>query len=88
MVEWGPGVYGADAAARVWFDKPAALLLPEEAAILAAMLPSPRHRNPQRPSAKLRKRAFEVLKLFEVYGEMTPEEYGAARIRLAALLGS
>ena len=52
------------------------------------MLPSPRHRNPQRPSAKLRKRAFEVLKLFEVYSEMTPEEYGAARIRLAALLGS
>ena len=36
----------ADAAARVWFNKPASELLPEESAVLTAMLPAPRKRNP------------------------------------------
>lgn len=39
--EWGPGVYGAEAAARYWFDKPASKLTRAEAAKLAAILPSP-----------------------------------------------
>src|SRR4051812_38779898 len=50
VVEWGPGVYGAEAAANTWFKKSAAELLPEEAAVLAAMLPAPRARNPRKPS--------------------------------------
>ena len=37
IAEWGDGIYGADAAARVWFEKPASELLPEESAILAAI---------------------------------------------------
>jgi monofunctional biosynthetic peptidoglycan transglycosylase len=41
IVEWAPGVYGADAAARHWFGKGAADLSPREAALLAAILPSP-----------------------------------------------
>jgi len=42
VVEWGPGVYGAEAAARTWFGKGADELSPSEAARLAAILPSPR----------------------------------------------
>jgi monofunctional biosynthetic peptidoglycan transglycosylase len=41
IVEWAPGVYGADAAARHWFGKAAADLTAREAALLAAILPSP-----------------------------------------------
>src|SRR5947209_16928653 len=50
VAEWGDGIYGADAAARVWFGKSAAELMPEEAAVLAAMLPAPRKRSPTHPS--------------------------------------
>ncbi|HZR11226.1 MAG TPA: monofunctional biosynthetic peptidoglycan transglycosylase [Myxococcales bacterium] len=87
VAEWGDGIYGADAAARVWFDKPASELLPEESAVLAAMLPAPRKRNPHRPSAALRKRAHEVLSLYSLYHELTPEELEQARWRLDAMLG-
>ena len=88
VVEWGEGIYGADAAARVWFGKSAAGLLPEEAAILAAMLPAPRRRNPHKPSAHLRKRAFEVLELYGIYNQLAPEDLAAARQRLRSILGA
>ena len=42
IVEMGPGVYGAEAAARRYFDKPASALNRREAALLAAVLPNPR----------------------------------------------
>jgi monofunctional biosynthetic peptidoglycan transglycosylase len=41
VVEWGPGVYGAQAASQRWFHKDADRLTPSEAARLAAILPSP-----------------------------------------------
>lgn len=41
IVEWAPGAYGAEAAARAWFGKGAADLSPREAALLAAILPNP-----------------------------------------------
>ena len=48
VIEWGNGVFGAEAAARRYFDVSAAQLSPEQAARLAAMAPSPRafERNP------------------------------------------
>jgi monofunctional biosynthetic peptidoglycan transglycosylase len=85
VAEWGDGIYGADAAARVWFHKPAAELLPEEAAVLAAMLPAPRKRNPRRPSPQLAQRAHDILGLYLMYGQLTPEQLAQARTRLAAL---
>ena len=87
VAEWGDGIYGADAAARVWFRKPAAELLPEEAAILAAMLPAPRRRNPSHPTAHLRERAARVLDLYLMYHQLSPEELAAAQARLRSLLG-
>lgn len=41
VIEWGDGVYGAEAAARTYFKKSASGLSREEAAYLAAMIPSP-----------------------------------------------
>lgn len=49
IVEWGPGVFGAEAAARHWFGVPAAQLSRAQAARLAAALPNPHLRNPARP---------------------------------------
>ena len=42
-VEWGDGVFGAEAAAQHYFRKPAARLTPGEAARLAVMLPRPKY---------------------------------------------
>jgi len=41
VIEWGDGVYGAEAASRRYFNKSASNLTREEAAFLAAMIPSP-----------------------------------------------
>ncbi|MHB1375563.1 MAG: monofunctional biosynthetic peptidoglycan transglycosylase, partial [Thauera sp.] len=43
VAEWGNGVFGAEAAARHYYGRPAASLGPGEAARLAVMLPNPRH---------------------------------------------
>ena len=42
VIEWGDGVYGAEAASRRYFNKPAANLTASEAAYLSAMVPNPR----------------------------------------------
>ena len=53
VIEWGDGVYGAEAASRTYFKKSASNLTREEAAYLAAMIPSPLNvfnpkKNPKR----------------------------------------
>jgi monofunctional biosynthetic peptidoglycan transglycosylase len=56
VAEWGPnGEFGAEAAARRAFRKSARVLLPEEAALLAAVLPNPSHRDAARPTPGLRR---------------------------------
>lgn len=50
IAEFGKGIFGAEAAARHYFHKPASRLTPREAALLAATLPNPKKRNPARPS--------------------------------------
>ena len=47
-IEWGPGVYGAEAAARSWYGVSAARLTRDQAERLAAVIPSPLHRKPDR----------------------------------------
>jgi monofunctional biosynthetic peptidoglycan transglycosylase len=42
VIEWGEGIYGAEAAAQHYYEEPAADLSPRKAARLAAMIPSPR----------------------------------------------
>jgi monofunctional glycosyltransferase len=60
-VELGPGIYGVEAAARQFFHEPAARLSPEQAALLAAVLPSPRRMHPDRPSAYVLERRDWIL---------------------------
>ena len=56
-VEWGDGVFGAEAAARAHFGKGAPYLSKQQAALLAAVLPNPRAWNPARPSTYVARRA-------------------------------
>jgi monofunctional biosynthetic peptidoglycan transglycosylase len=48
VVEWGPGVYGAESACRYYYRIPARNIGREESARLAAILPSPLKRRPER----------------------------------------
>jgi monofunctional biosynthetic peptidoglycan transglycosylase len=48
VIEWGPGVFGAEAAAEYHYHSSAAILDREQSARLAACLPSPRRRRPAR----------------------------------------
>jgi len=41
VIEWGPGIYGAEAAAETWYHVPAQQLNREQASRLAAIIPSP-----------------------------------------------
>ena len=60
VVEWGPGIYGAEAAARHHFNKSAATLSTHEAALLAAVLPSPRRWSASKPGPYVRTRAETI----------------------------
>jgi monofunctional biosynthetic peptidoglycan transglycosylase len=56
VIEWGNGIYGAEAAARRYFKSSAAALGPGQAAHLAAMIPNPRYYETHRSARGLLKR--------------------------------
>ena len=63
VIEWGDGIYGAEAAAQTYFRKPAANLTPPEAAYLAAMIPSPLNIfNPQKNPRRVQRRQRVLLR--------------------------
>jgi monofunctional biosynthetic peptidoglycan transglycosylase len=68
VIEWGDGIYGAEAAAGYWYGKPASTLTPEEAAGLAAMIPNPRRINPRRNPRWFERARGRVLGLMERSG--------------------
>ena len=53
IAQFGPGVFGVDAASRYYFRKSAADLTRREAILLVAALPNPRFRNPAKPSRRM-----------------------------------
>ena len=57
IAEWGPGIYGIEAAAQHHFGVSAKQLTPRQAALLAVALPNPITRDPAKPSAGLRRLA-------------------------------
>jgi len=61
VIEWGNGVFGAEAAARYHFGVRAAALNSEQAARLAAMVPSPRRYVPGRDTSYLQRRTDVIL---------------------------
>ncbi|HET6852476.1 MAG TPA: transglycosylase domain-containing protein [Pyrinomonadaceae bacterium] len=63
VIEWGDGVYGAEAAAQRYFHKPASALSVNEAAFLSAMIPNPRTVfNPQVNPRRVARRQRIILR--------------------------
>jgi monofunctional biosynthetic peptidoglycan transglycosylase len=62
VIEWGDGIYGAEAAARTYFGRSAAGLSESESALLAAAIANPRVMNPGNPTARLRRRQQMVMR--------------------------
>jgi len=57
IAEWGPNIYGVEAAAQHHFGKAAKKLSRREAALLAVTLPNPAERNPAKPSSGMKRLA-------------------------------
>ena len=71
VIEWGDGIYGAEAASRVYFGRSAAALSPDEAALLAGAIINPRVHSPAHPTPRLRRRQQIILRRM---GLVTPPE--------------
>lgn len=62
IAEWGPGIYGVEAAAQHHFGRSAAKLSRRQSALLAVTLPSPLKRNPAKPTRGLNRLAATIEK--------------------------
>jgi len=69
LIEWGDGIYGAEAAARTYFRKSASELSASESALLAAAIANPRVLSPAHPTARLLRRQKMVMRRM---GAVTP----------------
>ena len=78
VVEWGEGVFGAEAAARHWFGVSAAALSPAQAARLAVTLPAPRVRDPRTLDAALTAHAATLLRRLARNAMLTQAELATA----------
>ena len=76
VIEWGDGIWGAEAASRTYFGTSAAYLGPAESALLAAAIINPHVLNPARPTARLLRRQQLILRRM---GAVTPPAIDAAR---------
>jgi len=74
VIEWGPGIYGVEAASRRFFGIPASRLDARQAGLLAAVLPDPLRRNAGAPTAYVERRATMIARR-------------ATRVRLPANVG-
>ena len=75
VAEWGPGIWGADAASRAYFGVPPSRLSEEQAAELVATLPHPRTSNPTfRPERTLERRNLILARYHGVEVYIPPEE--------------
>lgn len=82
VVEWGDGIYGAEAAALHYYGKSAAEITADEAVALASILPSPRKWSPHRVTNFMQKRRSNLLSRMKLDGFLTEEEKAAERARI------
>lgn len=74
VVEWGDkGIFGIEAASRHYYGKPASMLLPEEAARLASVLPNPRRYNPLDNSRYVVRRSNLIYNIMMKRGVIVPD---------------
>jgi len=87
-VEWGDGLYGAEAAGRYYFGKSASDVNLPEAAMLASMLPNPKYYNPFVRWEKVKRKQRRVLRLMRGNRVISREDYEAALEEPLALQSS
>jgi monofunctional biosynthetic peptidoglycan transglycosylase len=78
VVEWAPGVYGAEAASQRWFHVHADQLTPQQADRLAAVLPNPLKWKAAAPGAYVRKRSGKIARNV---GEVRAEDLAACVLK-------
>ena len=81
VIEWGDGVWGAEAAARRYFGSSASSLTPSQAALLAGAIVNPRVLTPAKPTRRLLNRQRIILARM---GGVTPPTQTAAEIERPA----
>ncbi len=74
IVEWGPNIYGAEAAAQYYFGKHASEINLVEGTLLAGILPNPIFYNPYKNMAGARKKQKRVLHLMRIAGLISREQ--------------
>jgi monofunctional glycosyltransferase len=98
VIEWGDGIYGAEAASHAYFSKPSKDLSVREAVLLAAVIPNPRRMNPSRPSRRVEYRFDLILSRMHQSRQISDQELeeakkasedrGAARYNAGERVGS
>ncbi|HET9551998.1 MAG TPA: monofunctional biosynthetic peptidoglycan transglycosylase [Anaeromyxobacteraceae bacterium] len=86
VVEWGNGVFGAEAGARHHLGASAGSLTTAQAVLMASMLPAPRKVDLAHPSAWLRRRAVGLLDRLHAERRITDDEHRSASAELERLL--
>lgn len=69
VIEMGDGIFGAEAAANIYFGKQAKDLSPREAALIAAILPNPREWSTINPTASTRKKQAWIMRQMSYWTE-------------------
>ena len=82
IAEWGPGVFGAEAAARHWYGVSASELSADQAARLAVALPNPFKRSPRTRSKVLDRKAARLVRALHRGGLISDDEEQAALVAL------
>lgn len=78
VAEWGDGIWGAEAAARTYFGRPASDLSNAQAALLAGALINARVYSPGKPNARLLRRQQIILRRMERQGSGKPSASGTS----------
>ena len=78
LIEWGDGIYGAEAAAHRYFGAPAAALDERQSALLAAVIINPRRFSPLDPSRRVERRVRLILTRMARRGFLAPRAIGLA----------
>jgi monofunctional biosynthetic peptidoglycan transglycosylase len=83
LIEWGDGIYGAEAAAQRYFGVSAADLGPRESVLLAAVIINPRRYSPLDPGRRIQRRVQLIAGRLRRRGDLDEEAY---RVAIAAPL--
>src|SRR5580765_937923 len=75
LIEWGDGIFGAEAASRRYFGVPASELSPRQAALLAAVIINPRQFSATAPNRRIEQRAQMILSRMVRRGWISQDQY-------------